>query len=322
MALPSCFWTLLSAPSMTFLYIPSSLGHREAMKDTGINIESLVAGQSIFDLVHPDEYAIAKHDLSIFLRRNTLAGAITRCRLRSFGSLASIKHPSLSNSIAATWDVVDVITYVVAEDTVLAFFHRPDQKPPMPCGETSFTTTDLEAIQERLTTRTYPLSKRVFQIYESKDQSLVFSWPPSTISMQTFKDTREPFQYNPVSSSCMRHTQSHAKLGNDLVESLNIAYGSLIFCLFEVDQSPPPLYARASSEPLSQTVPPTPMTQHGSSALATLPMDPSFYYRRPSQKQCTRCGAMESPEWRRGPSGHKTLCNACGLRYFRLKRRQ
>jgi PAS domain S-box-containing protein len=27
---------------------------------------------------------------------------------------------------------------------------------------------------------------------------------------------------------------------------------------------------------------------------------------------CTDCGTLESPEWRKGPSGPKTLCNACG----------
>ncbi|SPO36150.1 uncharacterized protein PSFLO_01621 [Pseudozyma flocculosa] len=40
-------------------------------------------------------------------------------------------------------------------------------------------------------------------------------------------------------------------------------------------------------------------------------------------KCCTGCGKSNSPEWRRGPSGHKTLCNACGLRYARsLTRRK
>ena len=40
-------------------------------------------------------------------------------------------------------------------------------------------------------------------------------------------------------------------------------------------------------------------------------------------KACTGCGKINSPEWRRGPSGHKTLCNACGLRYARsLTRRK
>ena len=30
--------------------------------------------------------------------------------------------------------------------------------------------------------------------------------------------------------------------------------------------------------------------------------------------RCRSCNRAESPEWRRGPDGPKTLCNACGLR--------
>lgn len=30
---------------------------------------------------------------------------------------------------------------------------------------------------------------------------------------------------------------------------------------------------------------------------------------------CTDCATLESPEWRKGPKGPKTLCNACGLRW-------
>lgn len=30
---------------------------------------------------------------------------------------------------------------------------------------------------------------------------------------------------------------------------------------------------------------------------------------------CTDCGTLDSPEWRKGPSGPKTLCNACGRRF-------
>ncbi|KAL9543865.1 hypothetical protein MBANPS3_007917 [Mucor bainieri] len=39
-------------------------------------------------------------------------------------------------------------------------------------------------------------------------------------------------------------------------------------------------------------------------------------------KTCTRCHTSNSPEWRRGPDGHKTLCNACGLRYSRFRSKQ
>ncbi|KLO19234.1 hypothetical protein SCHPADRAFT_885630 [Schizopora paradoxa] len=30
---------------------------------------------------------------------------------------------------------------------------------------------------------------------------------------------------------------------------------------------------------------------------------------------CYTCGRVDSPEWRKGPTGPKTLCNACGLRW-------
>ncbi|GAA5910026.1 PAS domain-containing GATA-type transcription factor [Sporobolomyces salmoneus] len=36
---------------------------------------------------------------------------------------------------------------------------------------------------------------------------------------------------------------------------------------------------------------------------------------------CRDCGRIDSPEWRKGPEGPKTLCNACGLRYAKLKSR-
>ncbi|EFA80915.1 putative GATA-binding transcription factor [Heterostelium album PN500] len=41
------------------------------------------------------------------------------------------------------------------------------------------------------------------------------------------------------------------------------------------------------------------------------------YVTTPKSKgnYCFFCGTMETPEWRKGPGGHKTLCNACGLHY-------
>lgn len=32
-------------------------------------------------------------------------------------------------------------------------------------------------------------------------------------------------------------------------------------------------------------------------------------------KKCTHCEVTETPQWREGPMGPKTLCNACGVRY-------
>lgn len=36
---------------------------------------------------------------------------------------------------------------------------------------------------------------------------------------------------------------------------------------------------------------------------------------------CSQCGSTQTPEWRSGPSGSRTLCNACGLFYSKLIKR-
>ncbi|GAA5872699.1 hypothetical protein JCM3774_005033 [Rhodotorula dairenensis] len=35
---------------------------------------------------------------------------------------------------------------------------------------------------------------------------------------------------------------------------------------------------------------------------------------------CQNCGRTDSPEWRSGPNGNKTLCNACGLRWAKSQK--
>ncbi|WVZ88548.1 hypothetical protein U9M48_035059 [Paspalum notatum var. saurae] len=36
---------------------------------------------------------------------------------------------------------------------------------------------------------------------------------------------------------------------------------------------------------------------------------------RDSAKRCLHCGSSSTPQWREGPMGRSTLCNACGVRY-------
>lgn len=36
---------------------------------------------------------------------------------------------------------------------------------------------------------------------------------------------------------------------------------------------------------------------------------------------CKECGTTDSPEWRKGPMGVKTLCNACGLRWSKTQKK-
>lgn len=37
--------------------------------------------------------------------------------------------------------------------------------------------------------------------------------------------------------------------------------------------------------------------------------------------RCYSCNRSETPKWRRGPDGQRTLCNSCGLHYAKLTRK-
>jgi hypothetical protein len=40
-----------------------------------------------------------------------------------------------------------------------------------------------------------------------------------------------------------------------------------------------------------------------------------------SDRKCSNCGITETPEWRRGPDGQRSLCNACGLHFAKVIRK-
>ncbi|KAJ6531956.1 hypothetical protein B0H19DRAFT_1214221 [Mycena capillaripes] len=57
-----------------------------------------------------------------------------------------------------------------------------------------------------------------------------------------------------------------------------------------------------------------------------VPGQPKSKYRKRSRAtppgKCHSCNIRETPEWRRGPDGARTLCNACGLHYAKLMRKR
>ncbi|XP_015692212.2 GATA transcription factor 5-like [Oryza brachyantha] len=52
---------------------------------------------------------------------------------------------------------------------------------------------------------------------------------------------------------------------------------------------------------------PKQLPPHPSSAVGAAPA--------PGDRRCSHCGVQKTPQWRAGPEGAKTLCNACGVRY-------
>ena len=41
----------------------------------------------------------------------------------------------------------------------------------------------------------------------------------------------------------------------------------------------------------------------------------NYHQRRPLRHSCQKCRTTQTPKWRKGPDGHKSLCNVCGLMF-------
>ncbi|KAJ0236598.1 GATA transcription factor 5 [Hirschfeldia incana] len=68
-------------------------------------------------------------------------------------------------------------------------------------------------------------------------------------------------------------------------------------------------------EPLSTSEkPPVPKKHKKRSAAESVFSGQLLEQQQPSRR-CTHCGVQKTPQWRAGPMGAKTLCNACGVRY-------
>ncbi|KAK5657038.1 hypothetical protein OQA88_3564 [Cercophora sp. LCS_1] len=72
----------------------------------------------------------------------------------------------------------------------------------------------------------------------------------------------------------------------------------------------------------------SPMTIRGDAGIAIpVDRDPRTGEKKKKQKVaeeyvCNDCGTLESPEWRKGPGGPKSLCNACGLRWAKREKKK
>ncbi|KAG0472603.1 hypothetical protein HPP92_014027 [Vanilla planifolia] len=56
---------------------------------------------------------------------------------------------------------------------------------------------------------------------------------------------------------------------------------------------------------------PTPPKQQGPKKRGRKPKNPLAS----GDRRCSHCGVQKTPQWRAGPHGPKTLCNACGVRF-------
>ncbi len=63
----------------------------------------------------------------------------------------------------------------------------------------------------------------------------------------------------------------------------------------------------------------------GAAAVSTTTPAANSDEKNPNAKKiiefCFHCGETETPEWRKGPYGTRTLCNACGLFYRKVTKK-
>lgn len=69
---------------------------------------------------------------------------------------------------------------------------------------------------------------------------------------------------------------------------------------------------RDESDSFSEVMHPTNL-ERGSKALSLA---------KEKTKKCRKCSTKHTPEWRKGPDGKKSLCNACGLHFSRTLRKR
>eukprot|EP00158_Paraphelidium_tribonemae_P007989 Partr_v1_DN28426_c0_g1_i1_m41577 putative sequence-specific DNA binding len=95
-------------------------------------------------------------------------------------------------------------------------------------------------------------------------------------------------------------------------------------------QPPPPLlspqpqvshYPGMSSMHSHHTPSPAPFIHIGQQTAVSNKRRKSLSSENGHIQRCHSCNCTETPEWRRGPDGARTLCNACGLHYAKLLKR-
>ncbi|KAJ3912350.1 hypothetical protein F5877DRAFT_54162 [Lentinula edodes] len=463
-----CYWALLSA-HLVFLYLDPIMQ---------VDLGGTVVGRSLLEFVHPDEQSTARLDLSQVLESKTVHGSITHVRFsRPSRIRRELRKDDFRYSDKVYLDedfiAVDLVINCAAEGLVLCFIHAtPDIDPVSDndervksswsnwCSTPYISEEQLRHLSHNLLMCAPKSSHgRVFQILNNTSaRPSLFTWPPPQegSSEKDFTDLAKSVEFRQSGSSisqaktnCTRRFKALQELhGTDVVESVFIPHGNVIFACHKVSTSPSSLSSSAHSQPINPTIPilnspnyttatysyasgqPTlPASsqysyahwanpdshssvqslrsgywshgsasyENGSSVSAPLPMSGGHQshgnYGRPfspygshipysSQSvsshldglngntpsptsatsstadlvppsrrrispslspehrgsngatggpqrthgnrptgliKCSSCKTTSSPEWRKGPSGKKELCNACGLRYARSR---
>ncbi|TFY82225.1 hypothetical protein EWM64_g1787, partial [Hericium alpestre] len=287
-----CYWTLLSS-DLRFIYLDPVLTAHLCEQ------APLLIGKSVFEFVHPDEQASAKHDLGNVLESRTLHGSVTRMR---FSRLSRVRRLLGHDGPAHDWPdaekialdtnymAVDLVINWAAEGLVLCFLHAVVDLTPFDndehvktgwsnwCSTPGVDHQEAQVLYQRLF-NTIPQTgtmSRVFQILANQaDRPLLMSWPPEQATGPTARDfarLSEEVQIgnsnlqagSDAKTSCTRRYKALQNMtssdGIREVESIFVPHGSIIFACHKVN-----VYSRNTSG----NPPPMPQSNYDPSYLSS-----------------------------------------------------
>lgn len=290
-----CYWAICRCsddpqPVLSFVYVDP-----RAYRKVGTSLY----GAPMLHFVHPDEQPRVMDHIHTIMQDQTLFGRVIQCR---YASLASM--PAYLRGVGVPeYDTVDVIVSRLDEQLALCFFHATDDASHA-CGLApgSFQAVECQRLWESLWVSCSPSLgpvSYVFQILSSEEpRSLLMSWPPP--HMYYARDFAQLVKEaaSPEHATCMHRLRaSHiltSKQSTFSVTSVLVPCASIVLACFQIGQQEAPRVTEAPWPDLE-----------------------ACKQSHVAVSKCSSCGKTDSPEWRRGPSGQKTLCNACGLRYAR-----
>eukprot|EP01132_Coremiostelium_polycephalum_P002130 gene2130-2625_t len=216
----------------------------------------------------------------------------------STSSVPCINTQSLSNCSSAN---NSPRSYYVPDSTALGD-HRPStpisSSPPTPCTPTSSSSSTLS-------------SPRSTSSSPRNNQSSKSSTSPASFTNNRIEEQWKKLEYYTNDFNHFIFESLKNKEFNQ-ISILNQKMNEVVNSVKEIE----------ITNSIVKTLPPQTRARKKRSTKAEKLHKETIGFKRtyvttPKSKgnYCYFCGTMETPEWRKGPGGHKTLCNACGLHY-------
>lgn len=289
-----CFWALCTptaTATLTFLYVDPEA--HAALGPAG----DLLASQPLLRAVSPSEHDKVQEQMRVLMQSRTLTGSVMRCTMASLSGLRTLLCGGSTHDYVPT----DVTVNWIGPTLALCFFHVVDDAADA-CGVAAalFSQPEIERLWHTLYGRAGPVystePRHMLQILTTdRPRRLLGSWPPPSVYDASSMAHLVAGAHSEPDATCTRRLRASHTLTTSgaarHVSSVVIPCGGVLLACFQVSDDVSPRSAAG-----------TPGAEAAPASKAS-----------PSAKACASCGTTDSPEWRRGPTGHKTVRRATDL---------